>query len=466
MKLQFIFLAVLLSLQLSLTAQNVTITGSALGAGGKTIELKTQADMISSVQKTLSKSLIDRESERFKMQTLVNQTTHVYLTIDNYVYYFYIEPNRTYEIKIDTFDYYQDEVINPFLKQIDLPVELLNVDKEDINVKMVAFNDWFDNYITQYQNGLFILHQKAYLDTLSMWSDSLFGKINNTYFQTFRKYTIAEIALTGAFQKRMYLADNYLLNKNINYHNEAYQSFFNNFFEKYLSTGAPKLNTKKLKTLLQNYNLAGILDSLGYDPALRDERIRELVFLKCMKDAFLSPDYNDKQVLDLLRRFSNYTKFPEHKEIAENLLNSLPIGVSGNMGTQFSLKDADGNVVGLNRFKDKNVLLMFYTYKCDACLDDFETLNLLVKKYHLDNVEFVAVSCDKEVVLFKHSMEELSKYPWTFLHYGGDNQMLSNYGVKTYPSYILLNEDGVITQNPVPSPSSKQFLPVLKKLAQ
>jgi len=45
------------------------------------------------------------------------------------------------------------------------------------------------------------------------------------------------------------------------------------------------------------------------------------------------------------------------------------------------------------------------------------------------------------------------KYDWTFLHFNNDYELLENFGVYAYPSFVLIDENGKFIQCPALKPS-------------
>ena len=77
-------------------------------------------------------------------------------------------------------------------------------------------------------------------------------------------------------------------------------------------------------------------------------------------------------------------------------LISMEIGKNGNLGkaADFSLEDAEGNVVKLSQFEDKLILLDFWATWCVPCIKELPHLSNIQEKYG-DDVVVLAISIDK-----------------------------------------------------------------------
>ena len=79
-------------------------------------------------------------------------------------------------------------------------------------------------------------------------------------------------------------------------------------------------------------------------------------------------------------------------------------------------------------------------------------LNKLKEKYGT-KVEFVGISADKEFMTYYHFMQNNKKYNFTNLHWGNNTDLIENYDVKAFPTFVLIGPDGKIVQYPAIAPS-------------
>ena len=94
-------------------------------------------------------------------------------------------------------------------------------------------------------------------------------------------------------------------------------TFFLQFYDKFIFNGKHNISDEKLKYyLIETKDYNKLIDSLGVDNYVRNEVIREAVFLQGMKDVVYIKKYDNQHICEVLRRFSIKTKFKEHKQIA------------------------------------------------------------------------------------------------------------------------------------------------------
>ena len=93
------FLVFFISFAISASGQNVTIKGTAKGAEGKLIILKSYSDYFTMNEQYLAKSIID-SSGNFTISCYIPSATTVVVHIEYYSGEMYLEQNKTYTIEI------------------------------------------------------------------------------------------------------------------------------------------------------------------------------------------------------------------------------------------------------------------------------------------------------------------------------------------------------------------------------
>lgn len=434
-----------------LTAQNVRINGSTTNAVGKKIRLFTYTDYISELPKKLDETIIDA-SGKFTLKTSIGDTYYAWLQIDQYKAELYLEPNNEYSITILPFDFASDEKIAPFMDKRKLQIEFNNPSLTDLNQLTARFNVIYNDFILTYFNDLYKRRDKSKLDTLNNKITKEFQEVNNAYFNNYIKYRIAGIEQMGSLTSQKKLYQKYIENKPILYNNIEYMIFFLQFYEKFIFNGNHNVNDTELKHYInETKDYTKLMDSLGVDNYVRNEVVREIVFLQGMKDIYYSKKYDESGIIEILRKFSVKSKFKEHKQIAQNLIASFNSLNIGSRAPDFKLQDIKGKVYTLNSFKGKYTYLCFFTTWCGGCMPEVEAIRALKAKYNKD-FNFVCISIDKEIMTLDFYLQK-KKYDWYFLHYGGNIELLENYSVSTFPIFLLLDKEGNILKYPAIKPS-------------
>ncbi len=112
------------------------------------------------------------------------------------------------------------------------------------------------------------------------------------------------------------------------------------------------------------------------------------------------------------------------------------------VASDFTLQDLSGNSVSLSDFKDKPIILFFWTTWCPNCRREIFRLNQEYKSLRSEGVELLAIDIGES----KSRIESFTKnysieYP-VFLD--SDSSVAYKYGILGVPTIILINKEGNI----------------------
>lgn len=453
---------------LAVTAQNnVEIAGQCENAAGKRIELYYYEDMLSRAERLMDATQID-DNGQFTLHCYANYPRLVVLQIENYSQSFYIEPGRHYNTYLPHFDWDQDERRNLWLDPVALPFEFLNLAPDELNLRIARFEETVDSFVTANRVWFDLKYhpQKRYMDTLEAlvhkrWpaGQSARGDQGGTFFERYVEYTLAVMRLSLHFASRKQLHNRYLAGKSVLYHDENYMTFLFALNEDAISKGTRRVGKNRLIDWVRRADLTAYMDSIGTDPLLFDEQLRELAAIEALKESYYDHDYDRTGVRAMLRTISTSSKFPEHRKLAENLLASFQQAERGTELPVIELPDADHNIHSLDEFRGKWVYLSFVRVGDPNSLRELETMaHFRDSVYSKDsNVLFVSISCDREfqkMYHFLHNSRRGQRYNWLWLHFDRNYRLLERYGVVRYPTFILINPEGKLHYNITPSPES------------
>lgn len=459
----FLLLTLLIGCTYGVDAQNVSIKGKTKNAKDKVIEVYKDADKFSKKEQLLDYYAIG-DNQTFELEFTVKYPTLVFLQIENYSQSFFVEPGKDYEVVIHEFDWNIDEVMNVYQNPVALPLEFVGLDEDDLNFQMSAFDSVESEMILKYRMFLDFRFKKdaKRIDTMmaalqSVWSDS-----DNEFFQSYKRHKIAELNYLFRLVPPRKIAEEYFKAQPIMYDDEGYTSLFNTFFSDYISKGTKLLPIETLSRWVDEADLFKYLDSLGVDPILQHEQLRELVALKALQESYYNDCYNSKMVIEMLKRFANESKFDMHRNIALNVLNSFDEVVRQMEIPRYELPNVDKETVVLDDMKGKWLYVGFVRVNDPNSLCEIETLaHFRDSIYQLGEMEFVTISCDREFQKLYHFIKNSkrgSRYNWTWLHFDGNFKMLDTYEVRSYPHFILINPDGKVESYSAPKPGDGFFV--------
>ena len=475
--LRLVALAAMLVAEWGVTAQtNVQIVGSSANAAGKTIGLYCYDDMLTRREVLLDNVLID-SAGTFRLGCYVNYPRLVFLQVENYSQSFYIEAGRRYEIYIPEFDWEIDERQNVHLQPVALPVEFIGVARDELNLQISRFDNVVDSFVEANRVWFDKKYkpQKRYFDSLTLHIASRWGEITGTaeeapstlgrgwqptsFFGRYAEYSLAQMRLSLNFDSRKRLIARYIDDQPVRYYDEPYMQLFFALYDGAISLGTRRVPQWRLTAWVESGNFERYMDSIGLEPILKNEQVRELAVLEALKESYYDRNYNRSGVRNMVAKLGQQSRFAEHRKLAERLLAVIDQGEKGSEVPVFSLPDVNRNLVSLDSFKGKWVYLNFVRVGDPNCLKEIETMahfrDSVYEKNH--DVVFVSVSCDREFQKMYHFLKNNRrgpKYNWTWLHFDGNYRLLEHYGVVSYPTFMLINPEGRLHYTVTPPPAS------------
>ncbi|MCR4660059.1 MAG: redoxin domain-containing protein [Bacteroidales bacterium] len=439
---------------------NVTLRGQTVNCANKEVGLYTYSDQLSQQEVLLDEAMID-SSQVFELKTYINYPMLVFVQIENYSQSFFIEPGHTYNIYIPRFDWNMDEQRNVYLDPEALTLEFMNVPPTELNLQVGRLDEFVDSFVqaNRYYLDNRFRPQSRYFDSLTAAVDARFPLSDNEFFNRYKTYTLAQMAYQMRFVSRGKTIARYITDKPILYYDDSYMSLFFSLFENSISKGTDRVPLRRIVSWVDHCDSERLLDSIGLDPLLRNEQVRELAALQAMKEAYYNPAYRRDNVACMVERIGAETKFPDHRTLAQNLLLSFRKLERGFEVPDFELQDVDKNLVSLDSFRGKWVYLSFVRVGDPNSLSEIRTLAHFRDSVYSrsSNVEFVTIVCDREFQKMYHFLKNSphgNRYRWTWLHFGGNFKLLEHFGVVSYPTFLLINPEGQLHYSVTPPPAS------------
>jgi len=135
----------------------------------------------------------------------------------------------------------------------------------------------------------------------------------------------------------------------------------------------------------------------------------------------------------------SYKKSLEGKNISK-LLTGRIYTKKTHKAWDFKVKDIAGNLIKLNDFKGKYVLLDFWATWCGPCMQQLPFVKKIREDYPIDKLVMISISSDVNYNKFD-SVIKKNKMNW--IHIFGDD-LLKIYGINAIPAIILIDKNGAI----------------------
>ena len=405
-------------------------------------------------QKTLHATTNVNKDGDFRVSIQTNETALLIIAYQSTYGYIYIEPEKQYKLELSA-----DENL---LKRIDaemlgaaIEIRITNTDTAELNYKISRFDRYFSHFLYLYALEIYQNVPVQRYDSLIGLLTEKFPVSNNDidYYSVYVKYRIADIDLMYYCKNKEKIYNKYLDNDYVFYNNVAYMEFLNGFFEKYLYSGNQKI---PLKILYENINekrdYYRLLDAMGKDPFLVNERIREIVFIKSLEELYeLNEEFNQTNILYLLSAMKENSKFDEHKKMSDNRLQYFNKLKSGTKAPDFELRDVYNSPVKISNFEGKCLYIHFFSTYCEDCIREMIALKTLREQYK-DSLQIISVMLDFEQANLYHFVKTYKEFDWQFLHFANNYSFIDAYNVSALPLGVLIDGKGRIINYPAKSP--------------
>jgi len=434
-------------------SQQVTLTGSAIGAEGKSIRLSTWDDMITFTEEKVAESVIDTMGN-FAMTFDLPATSYIAIAIDLHRAGMYMQPGQTYKLKLAPINYTDNLEVNPFILSQNLEIELINPGYNELNIWINTFNDKYNQFLLDNFNALYLERKKNYLDTFRIQVNDSYRGIDQPYFQDYMRYKTAGLEQIAHAQSAYNLAKTYFIDQPILYNNVEYMQFFNNYFTKYLNASSDILRKIDLNPIIKGASpYPKLMKTIAADSVLRNEDLRELVLLKGLFELFYSSPELQDPIIEIFNAISQESPREMNQVIASNMKAKVTKLRQGTPAPAFTLVGRKKDQThSLKDFQGKPVVINFWTTFCQGCLAEMELEVSLYEKYK-DQVEFISICTDRYWIKMNYFSLIKPEYAWTLLHYSDNIDLLVNYEVRAYPLYVVIDKYGNIVQSPAPTPS-------------
>ncbi len=156
------------------------------------------------------------------------------------------------------------------------------------------------------------------------------------------------------------------------------------------------------------------------------------------------------------------------------LENQLPVSPStpestnalAMKATDFTMQDSEGNDVLLSSFKDKPVVLNFWTSWCSHCKAEMPRFEEAYKKYG-DQVQFIMLNAVKSEKNRDDGRTFIKNSEYTFpVFYDVDGKAMTLYTIRGFPATIFIDKDGNIVEKSLGELTSEKLDENIQKLIE
>lgn len=435
-------------------AHATTISGVEKSYANKEIVFLKPADPFTGKEMELARTTFDSVGQ-FQLNIDFAETTYICAYLGANKIHLFAEPQKHYKLILPSFlEKTKADDMNPYFAYVEVHVGLENPERDELNLLIRMFNDSFVPFYAKHSERVFADDVEfEQLDKDIAQLDKPFAKSKNEYFNAYRKYKYGLLRFIAYQHKSKSVSDIYFKSTDFLETNPAYVELFNMVYQDYFSYFTRTENGSKLVTAIKNKSYSEVKKVLSFDEVLQPDRLLNMVLLRSFHDEFYDDNYSRSGLLTILDSLVITTDDVLVKNTALSIREKVTKLLVGYAPPAFSLYDKDSNLVSLEKFKGKFVYLNFCSCFSYSCINEFAMLQTLYKK-HSKYLEIITVVIDDDVQVMKDFIER-SGYNWTFLHFDNQPEIFRQYDVRAFPTYYLIDNEGVLSMSPAPAPAEE-----------
>jgi len=156
--------------------------------------------------------------------------------------------------------------------------------------------------------------------------------------------------------------------------------------------------------------------------------------------------HQDADGIGELRRFVEDEENGPQVEEARRLVDN-PRRAREDFAPDFSFSTMQGDYLDSEELRGKVVLLDFWGTWCPPCVESVPDMRLVWKKFSKEPFVMISVSSDRDESLWREFVEK-NKMEWP-QYLDRDAKVQRSFQVRAFPTYILLDHEGIIQMNSV-----------------
>lgn len=445
--------------------KEVIIEGSAPFAANYEIRVISFSDYINYNPVIAASSKISK-SGSFKLSFKTSTIQLVQIEINTSRADFFVVPGYMYNISINM-DEQLFKMFSPSDENGYLEIKTNSVDTNDLNYKISRFTNYYEKVLEKYAYQITRYKSVPHFDSLMTDLKSKFPIefLPTNYFNSYIFYTVGQIDALVNYKNQKIIYQKYFDNDFILYDNPAYMTLFNYFYDNYLYL-SPRISKSVLDNVInEKCDYLALFNAVGKDYTLVNEKLRELVIIKNLSQFIGNEEFNQENIIKLLKYISEKTRFPEHKLIAEESLKKKLSLVPGATVPSFSFKFANGSKFDPSEYEGKWVYYHFFSTQCVDCIREMAIISEL-QKQHKDKIVFVGVCVDPDVTKFVQFRKKYTQFDWQFVHFNQSYEWLKYFEIVSLPEYLLISPDGKLNRRYPPSPDRDLSILLLQILEE
>lgn len=415
------------------------------------IDVYEVSDYLTNTERKLLTVSVDSNGI-FAFNLPVKSIKKIILRDKKYFSWMYVQPNSRYFIQIPN-----DET-NPsnFLKDNEIEMEFFYLDSNDINYKILAFESWMDNEITELvilkdaQQTEFIKRVRNFKNDVS----TDYEQDTSIFFRNYLKYSVGLNVDQIKFLGSPSINDKYsfyLDSLPILYRHDKYMEYVNLFFNRYYFSLKSE-SRKAIYDAVIRSDAKTFLNALHSDEYLKSTELTELVALKILYESFNTQEFPKSNAIAIVEQLEFLVSNEELRTIARNILKSNNELKVGSRMKDFKLNAS----ISINLYQGKHVYMHFFDPNNQKCLSEISALKKLNEKYG-KYISFLTIYQTKESGFSSIEQRNLDAIIWDKFALNPSHEIWTELKINSFPNYLLLDKNLILLASPAlaPSPNGK-----------
>ncbi len=452
MQRKWIYILILTLLPLSVYSQfNVELRGTAPSYANVEISVYRFKDRITFTPQMLGKTLVDSKGN-FDLKFFCSDTTQVYLDLETLRGFIYAVPGVKFSVLLPKYKPISlQQQLSPYFTPAYIRLYVLNRDTNSLNFVIARYDSFYHQVLHRiYKKADF---SQGFVQKQIKALDSAFARYDTMrYFRMYRFYREGSLRRLYWFDNNSFAAK-YFYNHDILWRNPAYMTLFNEVFKGCLDPNTSFIRVSNVLYALPKGSLSIMVDSLQKDLGQGVRRdVAQLILLKGLYDLFY--EYTDLQnvIIQTLENAQGSGEYHGYfSDVISDMLMKFTALRVGFPAPNFRLSNWLGLKKSLSDFRGKFVYLNFCHPDLLSCQQQFS----LLKKYSQtgpDDFVILTIVFGKSRKMFRKFAKKYQSKHWVILYGGDDKTLLHRYNVVAFPTYFIISPDGILLNNPAPSP--------------
>lgn len=300
----------------------------------------------------------------------------------------------------------------------------------------------------------------ARVDTFERKLRRFYEEVDDPWFKEDLDYGIASLYLGPRITDRE-LFDRFIKDKPVLYDVPEYMRFTGSLFEDQLMRLTVGNDREQVLRFIHRSQTDSLKALLARNDLLKDDRSNELVLMTSLYQQQGNEQLDRAGILGILKDIEARSRYPEHRNIAANMVWDLTAMHAGTRLPSIILPDAAGTPVLLDSLIQGPTCIVVTSGRSVHGEREMVALEALYKTYS-SYVRFIGIGLDGSPDALRAVLEAHPDRQWTWLYAGKNTRFLDEFRITTIPTLYFI-EDGLLANPPSILPS-KGLAPLLYRI--